>query len=119
MNIENFPDWYWVYGLHDAEIKRISFQTLDYDYTQKNPIRNYLLVELDSCNALFDTTITSIKFYNAKIIRGTTDLSGYWWMSDELTFDKKKYLLVIYVSSIKEKTSMHISFDTAEVFRNG
>jgi len=116
--MKSFPNWYWKKGLHDAEIKKISFQFLDYDYTLANPIRNYLLVELDSCNAMFETKITSIKFYNAKIIAGKTDISGYWWVYDELICNKGKYTLLINARSVDQKVSIHISFDNADVFRH-
>ena len=62
------PAWYWEKGLHDAIIKNITLCPLNYDYTQKNPIRNYLLIEIDSSHALFDSTIKEIKLFNAKIL---------------------------------------------------
>ncbi len=115
--MNSLPDWYWNKGLHDAEIKKISFQTLDYDYTQDNPIRNCLLVELDSRNALFDTKVTSIKFYNAKVNTGVIDVSGYWWVDDELSCNNKKYKLVIYIRNANEKASIQILFDSADILR--
>lgn len=61
-------------GLHDFEIKSISYHKIAYDYTQKDRIHNYILILLDSHNALFDTAVESIKFYNAKILTQDTDM---------------------------------------------
>lgn len=116
--MQYFPTWYWTKGLHDAVIRKISFRTLDYDYRQARPIRNYLIMELDSRNALFDTEIVAIKFYNAKVVAGDTDICGYWWLNDELSCEVKKYTLTIHVAKKKgENILLQISFDSAEVLR--
>lgn len=113
------PTWYWTKGLHDAVIRKISFRTLNYDYRQARPIRNYLIMELDSRNALFDIEIVAIKFYNAKVVAGDTDICGYWWLNDELSCEVKKYTLTIHVAKKKgEDALLQISFDSAEVLRN-
>lgn len=116
--MNDLPDWYWKKGLHDAIIKQFAFQNIDFDYTKRNPIRNFLRIELDSSNALFDTKVTSIEFYNAKIVTNIVDVSGYWWDNDDLTYNKKKYTLVVHVRSRKEKSTIQISFDSAAVFRS-
>ena len=54
MNITETPNWYWKNGLHDAVIETISLEQLNYDYTQRVPIRNYLSIKLNAQNALFD-----------------------------------------------------------------
>ncbi len=115
--MNNLPDWYWDMGLHDATIKKITFQSLDYDYTKAKPIRNYLLIELDSSNALFDTHVKSIKLYNAKIVAGAVDISGYWWVDDQLISNKNNYTLTIYTRNKRGKSTIQIAFDNAEVFR--
>ena len=114
--MDNLPNWYWKKGLHDAIIKKISFQTLDYDYTETNPIRNYILLEIDSRNALFDTKVKSIRFYNAKIV-SDSDISGYWWVNDELIYNSNRYILTIYARSKRASVTTKISFDSADVFR--
>ena len=61
--MNNLPIWYWNRGLHDAMITKISFHPLDYDFTKPKPIRNFILIELDSSNALFDTHIKTINLF--------------------------------------------------------
>lgn len=102
-------------GLHDAMITKISFHPLDYDFTKPKPIRNFILIELDSSNALFDTHIKTIKLYNAKIVAGTVDASGYWWVTDELISNKNSYTLTVQIRNRKEKSTIIITFDDAEV----
>lgn len=71
---EQKPDWYWEKGLHDADIKSVSLCSLDYDVRQAAPIRNYLLVELNPRNAMFDTGVYAIRFCNAAVTAGSTDV---------------------------------------------
>ena len=111
------PAWYWEKGLHDAIIKNITLCPLNYDYTQKNPIRNYLLIEIDSSHALFDSTIKEIKLFNAKILSEKNNYCGYWWVKDTLDIIDGKYILKIDVGYEKEKNTIIIKFDSAEVIR--
>ena len=113
--MNNLPIWYWDRGLHDAMIIKISFHPLDYDFTKPKPIRNFILIELDSSNALFDTHIKTIKLYNAKIVVGTVDVSGYWWVTDELISNQNNYTLTVQIRNRKEKSTIIITFDDAEV----
>lgn len=71
---EQKPDWYWEKGLHDADIKSVSLCSLDYDVRQAAPIRNYLLVELNPRNAMFDTGVYAIRFCNAAVTADSTDV---------------------------------------------
>lgn len=114
---EQKPDWYWKNGLHDAVINQIAFCSLDYDYSLADPVRNYFLIELDSRNALFDTGIAAIKFYNAKVVSGDTDIVGYWWIDDELAYDGKKYTLSVRVGCRNRNGVLVIRFDDATVCR--
>ena len=116
--MSNKPDWYWEKGLHDSEIKSISYHQLDYDFTKKNPIYNYILIELDSHNALFDTPVESIKFYNAKHLTQDIDYTGAWWVKDELSVNNGKFVLTIYIQSKKNMDCLQIQFEKAEVIRN-
>ena len=77
-------DWYWKNGLHDAEIKKIQHVDVEYDFSLKNPIRNILIIDLDSRNALFDTSVKSLEFYNYKLIQDIDDIIGFWWIKDEV-----------------------------------
>ena len=111
------PVWYWKNGLHDAVIKNISFVSLNYDFTLKNPIRNYILIELDSNNALFERSIKSIKFFNAKLLSGINEYCGWWWVSDTLEMKKMKYVLEINLATKGQKDKVIINFDDDEVAR--
>lgn len=111
------PDWYWSKGLHDAQI--ISYQTieLDYDYKQKNPYRNCLEIKLNPTHALMDNKVSSIKFYNFKC-NNLQGLKDSWWMEDELTYNNKKYLLLLTTTKLNgELSKIEIFFDSAEVER--
>lgn len=115
--MDDKPDWYWKRGLHDADIKCVAYQQFDCDYTQKNPIRNSITISLDSRNALFDTTIDSIVFYNAKMITNDIDYAGTWWVNDELSFSNNKFHIKIFIESKIKKSCIQIQFDRAEVIR--
>ena len=109
MNITETPNWYWKNGLHDAVIETISLEQLNYDYTQRVPIRNYLSIKLNAQNALFDVSVKEIKLYNAKVMSDAFDYSGYWWVNDSLN---------IQIANIKKEETIIVIFDNAEVFRS-
>lgn len=71
-------------GLHDAEVMKINEIQLLYDYHEKNPRRNYLEIELNSSQALFDRNIKAVRLYNYKIIEGDLTLIGTWWLDDQI-----------------------------------
>ncbi len=111
------PSWYWSKGLHDAKIITCKIDHFNYDYTQKNPIRNCISIDLDAHNALFDTTIATIKFLNAKIIQGDIDCEGWFWKDDELTTTCRGYALEIALSSYPKTKKIKIFFDDIIVER--
>ena len=115
MEILQMPSWYWKNNLHDTVIKNISFISLQYDFTQKNPIRNYL--QLDASNALFDSSIKSIKFFNAKRLSGFKDYKGWWWVSDSLEIVRSKYVLKINLATKMQEEEVILQFDDAEIER--
>lgn len=110
-------EWYWNKGLHDAEIIEISEVNLQYDYKQKNPIRNFLEIKINSKNALFDTTITSIRLNNYKILKEFSNLKGCWWFKDELSEENGKFKLKIYLHSLKQQQELEIVFESANIIR--
>lgn len=111
------PDWYWEKGLHDSKILSVKLITLNYNYTEKNPKRNYLLFKIDSSQAMFDTNISEIKFYNAKLNIDSNLLINSYWESDKIFFDKK-YTLELISAKVKSKILCRIEFDDAEVIYN-
>ena len=56
------PEWYWIYGLHDAEILSFSEMQLPPDWKSKTPRYNCLEIQLNSVGAM--TKIKKIVFYN-------------------------------------------------------
>lgn len=93
-NLNNYPEWYWDRGIHDAIILDIQFKELKYDYHSKKPIRNVLIIKLDSNQAMFDDTITSIWFYNTTSSDLNGEYKGWWWILDSISYspDNKWYL---------------------------
>lgn len=116
-NIYNLPEWYWTKGLHDATIVSIEYDELMYDYSEKHPDRNYLSVIIDSHNALFETDIKELRFYNVKFSDEMTRYAGYWWVGDNLSWDGNRFCLSIEVMSTNDSGSFTIFFDRAEVIR--
>jgi len=117
------PSWYWNKGLHDAEITHIDEIVLPYDYTQKNPIRNCLIIFLNSKNALFDTSVKEIRLYNYKLISpdNKSFCADSWWIADRLTEENGKYILTVSLQnagSLIKKFNLTVRFEKADVIRN-
>lgn len=95
------PDWYWSNGLHDAVIKDYFLVSLNYNYREKNPKRNYFALIIDSSNALWTTSIKMIKFYNVNNSPISIDARGWWWVNDQLEFDvtRNKWKLDICIAN--------------------
>ena len=69
------PDWYWVRGLHDAQILEVSMQD------------DTLTLCIDSGNAMFDNTRERITFLGARpktSLPEPTKKQPVYWLSDEL-----------------------------------
>ncbi len=110
-------DWYWAKGIHDGVIKNIYSKLLQYDYTDKKPVRNYLEILIDTTNALFDTSIKAIRFYNYKVLNDFEGLQGYWWIKDELTKINDKFKIKIFLGSSKGQQILEIIFEFAKLIR--
>lgn len=113
-------EWYWKKGLHDAEIVEVTKHELNYDYTQKNPLRNFLEIKLNGEYAMFDTSISSIRLYNYKIIKMDSDLAflkNSWWIKDSLVEENGKYKITLILRKEKQVCEIIILFDKAEVLR--
>ena len=105
-------------GLYDAEIIDVKQEDLHFDYRQKNPTRNMLEIVLDANQAMNDTLVKTIRFYNAKIISGGSDLMHTWWYDDELTdVNGKKRLKLILRNKKNEFIEVIILFEKVEVMR--
>ena len=112
-----FPEWYWTHGLHDANIVSVMKKGSDW-----NPRDNCLILKIDCDGALFETDITEIRFYNYKIKTSDFDvnlLNGGWWLSDEVVTKGDHYLLDLKFDTAKCKTKhLEITFSRAEVIRD-
>ncbi len=115
-NKNQIPEWYWVHGLHDANIVSVIKTESD-----RNPDDNALILKIDCEGALFEADITEIRFYNYRIKTDDFDISllnGGWWLSDELCDKGNRYLLELKFDTAKCKTKVaQISFKRAEVIR--
>ena len=99
------PHWHWDKGLHDARIiiKQVYLETSEED-SFSSFHRNYVRIELDTSDALFDSSVKSIDFFNYKELSDDNELEGWWWISDDLSFDGQKYLLQIeLISELRRK----------------
>ena len=109
------PQWYWLRGLHDALVLGVETQEFAYDVTQVKAVRNCMVIRLDARGALFDTSVTAIRLYNYKVLRGT-ELKGCYWMQDWLRREKDKFILDITALG-KDEFQYSVRFDLAEVER--
>ena len=109
------PQWYWLRGLHDALVLAVDTQEFAYDVTQAKPVRNCMVIRLDAKAALFDTSVTAIRLYNYRGLRGA-ELKGCYWMQDRLRREKGKFILDI--TALGEDDFLYsVRFDFAEVER--
>jgi len=112
----DYPEWFWKHGLHDANIILATKKESDW-----NPTDNCLILKIDCDGALFEADITEIRFYNYKIKTSDFDISllnGGWWLSDEIITKGDHFLLDLKFDTAKCKTKhLEISFRRAEVIR--
>ncbi|MBO5324288.1 MAG: DUF4085 family protein [Oscillospiraceae bacterium] len=110
------PEWYWVYGLHDAQI--ISVTTKESGW---NPKDNCLILKLNCDGVVGDANIVEIRFFNFKILTNGLDinlLNGGWWLSDDLSEIDNRYLLELKFDTAKCNTQqLKLRFMRAEVIR--
>lgn len=111
------PNWYWKKGLHDAKITNWKIENLDYDYSQRNPVRNCITVELDAKLAMFDTTIKKIKFLNAKLIQGNEPCVDWFWKYDSIQKKHTGYEIEIVLTLHRETKKIKIAFESIIVER--
>ncbi len=119
---------YWSRGLHDATIEDIQCGELTPDYKEKNYRYNYLQVTVDAADAIYDTTVKEIIFYNYTAERNGErihDLSRYvgcWWLGDHLEKKAHKYVLQLKLRSIPKhgkpiNETLTIKFEQLKVIR--
>ena len=127
--INNFPEWYWQRGLHDAAIVSVESFEFPFDYNkyvgEKNKLnRNLFVLKIDAEDALFDSDVKEIRLFNYKIISNTVRLENrkkIWWLSDRLTEENGNYFLEIDLQdfdSFPKEFTFKIKFERAEVDRD-
>ncbi len=120
---ENSPDWYWDYGLHDAEILEAIELELPRDWRAADPKWNCLELVLDARGAIFDTSVRKIALFNYKILSGNIDdlkEGKIWWMGDTLSeIDGDHVLDIEFERPNGSRFDLKIKFQTAEVYREG
>ena len=116
------PEWYWVYGLHDAQIVNILREELLIDYNNKDPEYNRMEILLDCNNETGEENITKIILYNHSIVSGklpNCDQGHIWWIDDKLlkSSDNSFKLELEFADEMDKRYYSEIIFEFAEVFR--
>ena len=125
---ENPPEWYWISGLQDACVVGVESFEFPFDYGrfvgEKNKCdQNLLLLRINSKGALYDNSITEIRFYNYEILSSEIALQcrkNIWWLADRLIEDKECYVLEVDFHDYDtepEEFIFKIRFERAEVLR--
>lgn len=125
---ENFPEWYWTAGLHDACITTVETFEFPFDYSEFSRNkgkydRNLLTLKIDAKGAIGDTSVKEIRLHNYKILTADVSLENrkkIWWLTDRLSDDGEHYVLEIDLQdfdSSPEEFTVTIKFDRAEVDR--
>lgn len=112
---ENCPEWYWEKGLHDAQIIHKIFHTVGYSREAKG--MNCVEIQLDACQAMFDTSVKAIKLYNCKELTPEINIENLWWVGDKLSLSNEKYVLEIDLRSPKKQCRYVVRFENCEVVR--
>ncbi len=118
--IKNCPDWYWVHGLHDAEILEANELKLPPDWKSDKSKWNCLELVLDAKGAR-ESNVRKILLYNYKILSGNISNlkeKKVWWMGDTISYENDKYILNIeFENTNGEKFALKIEFEIAETKR--
>ena len=114
-----YPNWYWPYGLHDAEVKQINELVLSIDWKAKWPKNNCLEILLDGKGSR-TSEIKKISLYNYKILSGNLpdkNEKKIWWLGDTLTvLPNMKYHLALFLEQENGyEICLKIEFDIADV----
>mgnify|MGYP001775977081 CR=1 FL=1 len=125
---DNYPQWYWTDGLHDACIVDVIEYELPFDYKKykgdkSKYDRNILTLKISTKAVLYDKTVKEIRFFNYKTLSADIPLKCFgkaWWMSDRLAECGDYYVLEIVLSAPdleQEEFTFKIKFERAEVDR--
>lgn len=113
----NMPEWYWRRGLHDACILCKKYVNRS-EISKNHRITNALELTIDSTQAMFDTSVSAIRFFNYKELTPNINLLNSWWVSDRLSYHDGKYILEISLRLMNCSIRYDIRFEHCEVVRN-
>lgn len=112
-----YPPWYWVRGLHDAEILGLR---------EIPPLRGSqapcLEIALDASGALLDTEITRLTLFSFRWNSAPAPLTEpprLWWLRDRLTAipDGRYRLEVVLQNARRRHVFWDVSFEEAALER--
>ncbi len=111
------PEWYWVWGLHDAKILSFTELTPTADHKSAAPRYNRLEIGLDTEGAM--TRLKKIVFYHYSL-KSDIDMSTgnkLWWIGDELTrLSDGRFSLEVETEDAKgNRYTFTLVFDEAHV----
>jgi hypothetical protein len=113
----DFPEWYWTRGLHDAKIISVEKKESELDSLDKS-----LVLKIDCDGAMFENRITEIRFKRIKIKPSNFDidlLNGGWWLYDKLSVEGNHYLLDLKFDTKEcEEKRVEFVFECAEVIKS-
>ena len=125
---DNYPEWYWVSGLHDACIVGVESLEFPFDYTKfvrekEDYNRNLITLKIDAKGAIYDNTVKEIRLFNYEVLSADISLEGrkqIWWLADRLVDHGDYYTLEMDLQdfdSDPEEFIFKIKFERAEVDR--
>ena len=125
---DNYPEWYWVSGLHDACIVGVESLEFPFGYTKfvrekEDYNRNLITLKIDAKGAIYDNTVKEIRLFNYEVLSADISLEGrkqIWWLADRLVDHGDYYTLEMDLQdfdSDPEEFIFKIKFERAEVDR--
>lgn len=116
-DMSDIPSWYWSRGLHDARIISKSYYAFDYINYSEIQYQNCIELKLDTTQAMFDTSIKAVRFYNCKEMTPDTDIESLWWVRDDIAAINNKFIAKIELFSQKRTYIYIVRFEHCEVER--
>lgn len=111
---EDRPAWYWSRGLHDAQI--LCKKSHRYEYGE-SIYYNCIKFTIDAEQAMFDTSVLEIIFYNCKELTPEVIVENTVWKTDKLWKKGRKFRLDLKATSRREDRCYSIQFEYCEVNR--
>lgn len=103
LDTKTYPEWYWRYGLHDAQILEVNM----YNEEKKSNRAKYLELKLEAEQS-YTPEISTIIFEDYRILSGDTNIKGSWWMSDKLKKVWGGYVLKIITQNENKQKQLSL-----------